>query len=113
MLIAWGTFFNKSIGNISALLAICAGNSPVTGEFPTQRPVTRSFDVFVDLRLNKRLSNNREAGYLSRYRAHYDAIVMIMPFISGDELCQTLQIHLCKSVSTFMELLDRAGAMSR
>ena len=40
----------------SALLAICAGNSPVTGEFPTQRPVTRSFDVFFDLRLNKRLS---------------------------------------------------------
>ena len=39
-----------------ALLAICAGNSPVTGEFPTQRPVTRSFDVFSDLRLNKRLS---------------------------------------------------------
>ena len=40
----------------SALLAICAGNSPVPGEFPTQRPVTRSFDVFFDLRLNKRLS---------------------------------------------------------
>ena len=36
----------------SALLAICAGNSPVTGEFPAQRPVTRSFDVFFDLRLN-------------------------------------------------------------
>ena len=34
----------------SALLAICAGNSPVTGEFPAQRPVTRSFDVFFDLR---------------------------------------------------------------
>ena len=40
----------------SALLALCAGNSPVTGEFPTQRPVTRSFDVFFDLRVNKRLS---------------------------------------------------------
>ena len=39
-----------------ALLAICAGNSPVTGEFLAQRPVTRSFDVFFDLRLNKRLS---------------------------------------------------------
>ena len=38
-----------------ALLALCAGNSPVTGEFPTQRPVTRSFDVFFDL-LNRRLS---------------------------------------------------------
>ena len=35
----------------SALLALCAGNSPVTGEFPAQRPVTRSFDVFFDLRL--------------------------------------------------------------
>ena len=28
----------------------------VIGEFPSQRPVTRSFDVFFDLRLNKRLS---------------------------------------------------------
>ena len=40
----------------STLLALCAGNSPVTGEFPSQRPVTRSFDVFIDLRLNIRLS---------------------------------------------------------
>ena len=40
----------------SVLLVLCAGNSPVTGEFPAQRPVTRSFDVFFDLRLNKRLS---------------------------------------------------------
>ena len=40
----------------SALLAICAGNSPVPDEFPTQRPVTRSFDVYFDLRPNKRLS---------------------------------------------------------
>ena len=40
----------------SALLAICAGNSPVTCEFPAQRPVTRSFDVFFDLRLNNQLS---------------------------------------------------------
>ena len=46
----------SSNGNISALLAICGGNSPVPGEFPTQRPVTRSFDVFFDLLLNKRLS---------------------------------------------------------
>ena len=39
-----------------ALLAICAGKSPVSGEFPAQRPVTRSFDVFFDMRPNKRLS---------------------------------------------------------
>ena len=42
----------------SVLLALCAGNSPVTGEFPTRRPVTRSFDAFSDLCLNKRLSKH-------------------------------------------------------
>ena len=36
--------------------ALCEGNPPVTGGFPSQRPVTRSFGVFFDLRLNKRLS---------------------------------------------------------
>ena len=40
----------------SALLVLCAVNSLVTGEFPSQRPVTRSFDVFFLLRLNKSLS---------------------------------------------------------
>ena len=40
----------------SALLAICAENSPVPGEFPAQRPVTRRFDVFFDLHPTKRLS---------------------------------------------------------
>ena len=40
----------------SAFLAFCEGNSPVTGEFPSQRPVTRGFEVFFDLSLNKRLS---------------------------------------------------------
>ena len=40
----------------SALLALCAGNSPVTGEFPSQRPVMQSFDVLYNLRLNKQLS---------------------------------------------------------
>ena len=42
--------------SFSALLAICAGNSPITGEFPAQKPATWSFGVFFDLRLNKRLS---------------------------------------------------------
>ena len=38
-----------------ALQALCAGNSPVTGGFPSQKPVTRSFDIFFDLRQNIRL----------------------------------------------------------
>ena len=49
-------WWRHQIETFSALLAICAGNSPVTGEFPAQRPVTQSFDVFFDLCLNKRLS---------------------------------------------------------
>ena len=50
------TWWRHQIETFSALLAICAGNSPVPGEFPTQRPVTRSFDVFFDVRPNKQLS---------------------------------------------------------
>ena len=46
----------SSNGNISALLAHCAGNSPVTAEFRSQRPVTRSFDIFFDLDRTKRLN---------------------------------------------------------
>ena len=50
------SWWRHQMETFSALLAICAGNSPVPGEFPTQRPVTRSFDVYFDLRPNKRLS---------------------------------------------------------
>ena len=50
------TWWRHQVEAFSALLAFCAGNSPVPGEFPAQRPVTRSFDAFFDLRLNKRLS---------------------------------------------------------
>ena len=55
--LAW---WRHQMETFSALLAICAGNSPVPavpGEFPAQRPVTRSFNVFFDLHPNKRLSN--------------------------------------------------------
>ena len=50
------SWWRYQMETFSALLDICAGNSPVPGEFPTQRPVTRSFDVYFDLRPNKRVS---------------------------------------------------------
>ena len=50
------TWWRHQMETFSALLALCARNSPVTGEFHVKRPVTRSFDVFFDLRLNKQLS---------------------------------------------------------
>ena len=60
---------------LSALLALCEGNPPVTGGFPPQRPATRSFDGFYDLHLN-----NRGAGGLKHHRAHYDIAVMSWKF---------------------------------
>ena len=52
----WLAWRRHQMETFSALLAICAENSPVPGEFSTQRPVTRSFDVYFDMRPNKRLS---------------------------------------------------------
>ena len=67
--IAW---WRHKMETFSALLAICAGNSPVPDELPAQGPVTGSFDVF----LTNGWVNNREAGDLRRYRAHYDVTVL-------------------------------------
>ena len=70
MLTSWNGNIFRVIGHLCVI-------TPVSGEFPAQRPVTRSFDVFFDLRLNQRLSKQSEAGDLRRYRAHYDVIVKV------------------------------------
>ena len=54
----------------SALLALCAGNSPVTVEFLAQRPVTPSFHVFFDLHLNKRLSKQSRCRWFQTQSRH-------------------------------------------
>ena len=54
-----GSWWRHQKETFSALLARCAGNTPVPGDFPAQRPVTRSFDVFFYLHPNKRLSEQR------------------------------------------------------
>ena len=59
------TWWRHQKETFSALLSLCEGNSRVTGEFPSQRPVTRSFEIFFDLRQS-----------LRRHRAHYDVTVM-------------------------------------
>ena len=54
----WGshTMMTSSSGSIFRVTDPLFGEFTGTGEFPTQRSVTRSFDVFFDLRLNERLS---------------------------------------------------------
>ena len=66
----------SSNGNIFRVTGPLCGEFTGPGEFPAQRPVTQSFDVFFDLRLNKRLSKQPEAGDFRRHRGHYDVNVM-------------------------------------
>ena len=71
------SWWRHQVETFSALLVLCAGNSPPPGEFPAQRPVTRNFDVsLICARINDWV-NNGVAGDLRRHRAHYDVIVIV------------------------------------
>ena len=54
----WSPWWRHQMETFSALLALCAEDSPVTDEFPSQRSVTQSFEVFFDLGLSNRLSKH-------------------------------------------------------
>ena len=75
-------WWRHQMETFSALLDLCAGNSPVTGEFPSQMPVTRSFGVFFDLRLNERLSKqSRRRWFETLWRSlwrHCNAPAMLL-----------------------------------
>ena len=88
----------------SALLAICAGNSPVTGEFPAQRSVTLSFNIFFDLRLNRRLSKQSRGWWFETpshpLRRHCNALVIGTRFATGigfPLVPEVLLVHLLSS----------------
>ena len=61
------TSYNR---NMFRVIGPFAGYSPVTGEFPSIRPVTWRFDIFFDLRLTNQF------GDLRRPDTHYDVTVM-------------------------------------
>ena len=63
------SWWRHQMATFSASLALCGGNSPASGEFPAQRPVTRSFDVFFDLHRIKRL-NKLSWGWWFETPAH-------------------------------------------
>ena len=73
--------WRHQIETFSALLALCEGYLPVTGGFPSQRPVTRSFDVFFELRLNKRFSKQLRRRWfetpLRSLRRHCNCYVLL------------------------------------
>ena len=69
-------------------------NSPVTCEFPAQRPVLRSFDVFSDLLLINGWVNNGDDGYLRRHRSHYDVtVILICDEMMGGDAFTTFEIQ--------------------
>ena len=70
------SWWRHQMETFPALLSLCAGNAPVTGEFPAQRPVTRSFNVFLICLWINDWVNNREAGDLRHHCAHYEVTVM-------------------------------------
>ena len=112
----------SSIGNFPALMAIyvlmmtssnghifrvtdsLCGESPVTGEFPAQRPVARSFVVFFDLRLKNGWVNNREACDLRGHRAHYDVTIMCRAasLVLGEWYARSDAEIPCKMLQTYL-----------
>ena len=94
----------SSNGNIFRVTGPLCGEFTGPGEFPAQRPVTRSFDVIFDLRLNKRLSKqNRDAGDLRRHRRHYDVNVMYIVWLDhkNTKNHETMSIFYGKYCATF------------
>ena len=78
------TWLRHQMETLSALLAICAGNSPVTGEFPAQSQWHGALMFSLIRAWINGWINNVEAGDLRRHRAHYDVIVMISNPHSND-----------------------------
>ena len=93
----------SSNGNIFRVTGLCAGNSPVTGEFPAQRPVTRSFHAFFDLRLNKRLSKQPWGWWVERPARplwrHCNVVDVIWKAFFFDENVMTLAQFLLNTNS--------------
>ena len=109
-----GYIMTSSNGSIFRVTGLCAGNSPVSVDFPAQRPVTRSFDIFLfDLRLNKRLSEQPwgswfETSSCPLWRHCYVWYSVLV--CSHVEICDWLLrdnelTHLCKEISVCVMLV--------
>ena len=82
------SWWRHQMETFSALLAFCTGNSPVTDLLRSQRPVTRSVDVFFDLCLNKRLSKESRRRWLET------------PWCSLWRHCNEWRIDACRQIIT-------------
>ena len=102
----------SSNGNIFRLLALCAGNYPVTGDFPSQRPVTRSFVFFFDLLLNKRLSKQSWGWWFetpSRSLWRHCDIKAVLNFNSTSAYCSSTPLQTLNILELEQECFINPG----
>ena len=66
-------WWRHQMETFSASLSLCEENHRW---IPLTKTMTRSFYVFLDLRLNKCCAKNRDAADLRCYRARYDVVVL-------------------------------------
>ena len=95
---AFLSWWRHQMETASALLAICAGNSPVPGEFPTQRPVRGALMFSLICVWINCWVNLREVGDFRRYPTNYDVIVMMHAISSP--LCSQNMETLCTVLSS-------------
>ena len=105
------TWWRHQMETFSALLAICAGNSPVPGEFPAQRPVTRRFDVFFDLCLKKQLSKQSWGWWFEtlsrRLWRHFNDILGSRP-LHFDELVECFIIISLRAETSVCDVIQNS-----
>ena len=91
-LCTWFAWCRHQIETFSGVL--CEGNPPVASGFPSQRSLTRSFDVFFDVHRNKSWANNQNAGDVRRSGVHCDVTVMRVMVLSCRGLLTPHFIHI-------------------
>ena len=89
----------RQMETFSELLAICAGNSPVTGEFPHKGQWRRALMFSLICTWINSWVNNCEASDLRRHCACYDITVM-----SAWELPQKWWCHDMETLTAFLAL---------
>ena len=100
----------SSNGNIFRVTGPLCGNPPVTGGFPSQRPVTRRFEVFFDLCLSKQLSKPSRRRWFETpphwLWRHYNNILVEKPADPMGWICPRVQMWLHQIISLNAQLMQ-------
>ena len=79
------SWWRRQIKTFSSLPDLCEGNPPITGGFPSQRPLTRSFEVCFYLRLKKRLITQSRRRWLETPPRKYLTKGQWIPLTKGQQ----------------------------